>query len=457
MKDTLVIILLIGLIAVLSCSNVAGRRIGKRDYCQLSPERGRCRASFSKWYYDSASGECRNFTWGGCGGNSNKFATKSFCERVCQNRCRHSNCSTTCPNGFIIDSNGCNTCRCQPGSEQASCPAIECDTRCPQGYQTDSDGCMTCNCRATQAEQVSTRVGRAIPKNQCPPVCYMFCQFGNKQDENGCDICSCRSKEEVCGSQQCMMECPTGFATDDRGCELCRCNSAEEAAPICPSNQCLKYCRFGYKKDSFGCDTCACAAKRQRNRQTSDCSNRPMCTLYCPNGFVKGSDGCDVCRCAEERTTRRQSRYQSRSGKGSSSSSADACGVRPMCNLFCLQGFQKDSKGCDICACRPDPPVHAAQLPAGISGGSPSQLPANIPAQLPAQLPVNIPSQLPAETPSQLPANVPAQLPADVGCTVKRCHKRMRCAFGFAKDEFGCDTCVCSNTRSRATPRRRQS
>lgn len=406
-------LLVIGLLAILSCSNVSCRRIGKKDFCQLSSERGRCDALNSKWFYDSASGECKNFNWGGCGGNANRFATKSICELMCKPGCRQERCSRTCPNGFIIDADGCNTCRCQSGSDQSSCPSIDCPTSCPQGYQTDSEGCMTCDCRTEPAQP---RVLRTSPQRECPPVCYIGCQYGNRQDENGCPICQCKTKDEACGKEQCMMECPTGFATDSQGCETCECNSVPEKGA-------------------------------ERNREAPDCSKTALCTLYCRYGFIKGRDGCDTCRCARRSTYRHHARVERRYGKGNKSE--DACGVRPMCAMFCPHGFVKDRKGCDICTCR-EAPVHVGQLPAGNSSNFPAQLPSNIPAQLPAQLPANIPGQLPAETPAQLPAETPAQLPANTGCSPKPCHKHKKCAFGFAKDEDGCDTCVCSNTKSRS-------
>ena len=30
-----------------------------------------------------------------------------------------------------------------------------------------------------------------------------------------------------------------------------------------------------------------------------DCSKRPMCAMYCENGFVTGQDGCPICECKE--------------------------------------------------------------------------------------------------------------------------------------------------------------
>lgn len=50
--------------------------------CQLTPEIGPCYALIPKYYFDQASGECKEFSWGGCEGKV-PFDTLEACE-ICE-------------------------------------------------------------------------------------------------------------------------------------------------------------------------------------------------------------------------------------------------------------------------------------------------------------------------------------------------------------------------------------
>ena len=42
-----------------------------------------CAAYFRRYQYVERSGDCQEFIYGGCGGNSNNFATLEDCRRKC--------------------------------------------------------------------------------------------------------------------------------------------------------------------------------------------------------------------------------------------------------------------------------------------------------------------------------------------------------------------------------------
>jgi Kunitz/Bovine pancreatic trypsin inhibitor domain len=54
-----------------------------RPECTLAPEVGDCDAAFQNFYFDVEQGECLPFTYGGCGGNANRYDTLEACVASC--------------------------------------------------------------------------------------------------------------------------------------------------------------------------------------------------------------------------------------------------------------------------------------------------------------------------------------------------------------------------------------
>lgn len=44
---------------------------------------GECQNYTARWYYDSLESQCRQFYFGGCGGNNNNFLSQEDCQRIC--------------------------------------------------------------------------------------------------------------------------------------------------------------------------------------------------------------------------------------------------------------------------------------------------------------------------------------------------------------------------------------
>ncbi|XP_049869362.1 boophilin-H2-like [Pectinophora gossypiella] len=76
------------------------------DFCHLQAKSGICRAGISKFYYDVNKGYCKEFAYGGCGGNANRFDS----EHSCYERCRG---AEVISNPFILDDEF-STCEWQP-------------------------------------------------------------------------------------------------------------------------------------------------------------------------------------------------------------------------------------------------------------------------------------------------------------------------------------------------------
>lgn len=68
---------------ICSCQKKDNSQNDDIDVCSLPVEIGLCKASLSRYFYDSKLGKCINFNYGGCQGNGNNFFTKKACEYKC--------------------------------------------------------------------------------------------------------------------------------------------------------------------------------------------------------------------------------------------------------------------------------------------------------------------------------------------------------------------------------------
>ena len=53
------------------------------NVCNLPIEKGPCEAAMSAWGYNSVTGRCEHFWYGGCGGNGNNFDSEDNCIARC--------------------------------------------------------------------------------------------------------------------------------------------------------------------------------------------------------------------------------------------------------------------------------------------------------------------------------------------------------------------------------------
>ncbi|XP_013398726.1 papilin isoform X2 [Lingula anatina] len=58
------------------------------DTCKLPEVTGPCKGTFRRWYFDTRTGTCSKFLYGGCFGNENRFLTSADCERKCLKKIR---------------------------------------------------------------------------------------------------------------------------------------------------------------------------------------------------------------------------------------------------------------------------------------------------------------------------------------------------------------------------------
>jgi len=54
-----------------------------KEMCMLPREKGPCKDEQEKFYFETKTGKCEKFTFGGCFGNLNNFESLDECESTC--------------------------------------------------------------------------------------------------------------------------------------------------------------------------------------------------------------------------------------------------------------------------------------------------------------------------------------------------------------------------------------
>ena len=67
-----------------ACDGVTGGDV--RRLCDQRPEAGPCRGQLTRFFYDPASRACQQFLYGGCAGNRNNFISIEDCSSTCDDK-----------------------------------------------------------------------------------------------------------------------------------------------------------------------------------------------------------------------------------------------------------------------------------------------------------------------------------------------------------------------------------
>ena len=71
----------------------------KHQICQVDKAEGTCGSSIQKWYFDRNANECKTFIYTGCGGNENQFSTEGECRAMCGGKPRQDACQLKADRG----------------------------------------------------------------------------------------------------------------------------------------------------------------------------------------------------------------------------------------------------------------------------------------------------------------------------------------------------------------------
>ncbi|XP_034239314.1 papilin isoform X2 [Thrips palmi] len=212
------------------CERVCGTLRGQ-DVCNLPYETGPCRGSAQKWFYDAGVGICREFNYGGCRGNGNRFSSSEECTALCVQKFElpvQTNASAAGappPEENAIETGD----RCEAARRECA------DLRCPYGVtrKVDASGCELCNCYNPCEGMVCApdqQCGIELARSRDPAEPMQFrpvCRLINKPGE--CPAVSSRSCSTDCYSDA---DCSGEAKCCYNGCGQSCVHPASDAAPL---------------------------------------------------------------------------------------------------------------------------------------------------------------------------------------------------------------------------------
>ncbi|XP_065171313.1 papilin-like isoform X3 [Atheta coriaria] len=182
------------------CERQCGAFRGQ-DVCSFPPDQGTCRGYFSKFYYDERTGSCHEFAYGGCEGNGNRFSSVQECQDVCIKRDETKPNKTSGENEIPVVEGDCL-------AKQQHCHELQ----CPYGVQarTDNNGCTVCSCHDPCKDvycEPGTRCGIDVNHNRRTNEDDTFVATCRQENKRGiCPQLAPRSNEDCERYEECRSD-----------------------------------------------------------------------------------------------------------------------------------------------------------------------------------------------------------------------------------------------------------
>uniref|UniRef100_L7LTN2 Putative pentalaris n=1 Tax=Rhipicephalus pulchellus TaxID=72859 RepID=L7LTN2_RHIPC len=231
------------------------------DPCRLPMDPGRCNNDTQeRYYYNSQTGLCEIFEYGGCEGNENNFAELQSCKTRCEDVCSQPKDPGPCYSylrRFFYDK---SQDRCLPfifggclGNGNNFYTSAQCNRHCRSRSAEDGTLVMDrglCHlplqeglCDSSSSDDAVSKPSEIrffydVQKEECVPFSYHGCggNDNNFRTQGGCNL-TCFGVQAIIAktSASCpeSMECRCGNIVEEGGCNVCDCSNNASKKDAC--------------------------------------------------------------------------------------------------------------------------------------------------------------------------------------------------------------------------------